>query len=901
MLGLYKKPAIRGCVLLGTVSLFAIALPEPSFAQQSDQPAASNSGLEEIVVTARRKDEKLQTVPIAVSVMNNEQLQQRSITNIESLGSAIPSLTSYQESRDEEGIIMRGQSGTGVSAQGQEPAITTYFAQVPFPTGDGVGVGRYFDLDNIQVLKGPQGTLFGRNSTGGAILFEPKKPTNNFEGYAQVQLGNYNDHEFEGALNIPIVQDKLLLRIAGTFAERDGFTYNAATRQDFDNRDYWAGRAGITFRPIDSIENYLVVDSLYSHNNGTSQIIRALSPGFFTAVGFPASFGPLVLGIEAQQQKLGIRQEQSDIYGLDKTISQGITDIFRWDLADNLTFKTIAAYREYRQLMRWDLDGTPLQLIEYNTPGGWSNRVSQYTLEPQFQGKALNGRLDWTVGGLLLFSHPGGEVAFNELQFFTPIFQTIHPTERSQSVYGQASYDFSDWIEGLKFTAGYRYTWDYRGLDSFKTSGGACGFTDFQFNPVCNVSVQTRSGDPSWNVSVDYQVTPDTLLYVSGRQGYRAGGVNTQAFDASQLVFKPEKVKSVELGVKSEWELEGVHARTNLALYNTDFQAIQASEAFSQPVNGVPETVNLLGNFGTATIQGVELDATIIPTAGLEFTLAYAYTNGRYDQFVNIQTGGSALGRPFSWTPPQKFSLNARYTLPLDASLGDVSVQATWDHSSHVYFASQADFVQPVSSYDNVSMRLDWKNIMGQPVDLGLFATNLLDADYGTGGIAVFNAAGFSTYVWSEPRMYGAQLKYRFGGPAAEPEAAPAAYTPPPAQAPAAAPRSYLVFFDFNKSDLTGEATQIVDQAASNAGPAKVTQLTVTGHTDTAGSDAYNMRLSRRRAESVAARLEKDGIPSSEIEIVAKGKRDLLVPTADGVREPQNRRVQIVYGGGAGA
>jgi outer membrane protein OmpA-like peptidoglycan-associated protein len=111
-------------------------------------------------------------------------------------------------------------------------------------------------------------------------------------------------------------------------------------------------------------------------------------------------------------------------------------------------------------------------------------------------------------------------------------------------------------------------------------------------------------------------------------------------------------------------------------------------------------------------------------------------------------------------------------------------------------------------------------------------------------------------------------------------------------------PHSYLVFFDFNKSDLTPQAVTIVDQAAKNAETTKVTQLTVTGHTDTVGSDAYNMRLSRRRAESVAAQLEKDGIPSSEIEIVAKGKRDLLVPTADGVKEPQNRRVQIVYSGG---
>jgi outer membrane protein OmpA-like peptidoglycan-associated protein len=141
-------------------------------------------------------------------------------------------------------------------------------------------------------------------------------------------------------------------------------------------------------------------------------------------------------------------------------------------------------------------------------------------------------------------------------------------------------------------------------------------------------------------------------------------------------------------------------------------------------------------------------------------------------------------------------------------------------------------------------------------------------------------------------------VRYTFGAPAQQTETQAATYVPPPAPPPAPhAPASYLVFFDFNKSDLTPQATQIVDQAAANAGPAHVTQLTVTGHTDTVGSDAYNMRLSRRRAESVAAELEAKGIPSSEIQIVAKGKRDLLVPTGDGVREPQNRRVQIVYGG----
>jgi outer membrane protein OmpA-like peptidoglycan-associated protein len=182
--------------------------------------------------------------------------------------------------------------------------------------------------------------------------------------------------------------------------------------------------------------------------------------------------------------------------------------------------------------------------------------------------------------------------------------------------------------------------------------------------------------------------------------------------------------------------------------------------------------------------------------------------------------------------------------------------------------------------------------------ELKVYGDNLLNEDQRIAGIDFGAANGFANNTYGLLRTVGVQLTYKFKP--STPEAPAAPYVPPPPTPPAPAPvaRSYMVFFDFNKSDLTPEAVAIVDQAAKNATPAKATELTVTGHTDTVGSDAYNMRLSRRRAESVAAELEKDGIPSGEIQIVAKGKRDLLVPTKDGVREPQNRRVTIVYDGG---
>jgi len=257
---------------------------------------------------------------------------------------------------------------------------------------------------------------------------------------------------------------------------------------------------------------------------------------------------------------------------------------------------------------------------------------------------------------------------------------------------------------------------------------------------------------------------------------------------------------------------------------------------------------------------------------------------------------------PFQYIPLFQLGVTPTYHVPIDPTWGEMSASISWSwygHQSTSPLANEPLNYQP--HYENFDIRADWTNIFEQPFDLAFFMTNATDNLHIVGVIPLQTSAGFSSVSVNPPRMFGFSLKYRFEA-ATEETAAAAPYTPPAATAPMpAAPHSYLVFFDFNKSDLTAQAAGIVDQAARNAEGAKVTRLTVTGHTDTVGSDAYNMRLSRRRAESVATELEKDGIPSSEIEIVAEGKRDLLVPTADGVKEPQNRRVQIVYDGGANA
>jgi iron complex outermembrane receptor protein len=926
-----KKIVLLACSMLGGGTI--VCPPLVRAQQQAPAAAAAPTGLEEVVVTARRREEKLQSVPISIQALSGSALEEHRIEGIEDLSKLVPALTNVETRRNEEGLAIRGLSNSGASAQGQSNSVTTYFSEVPLPTGDSMGAGRYYDLDAAQILEGPQGTLFGRNSTGGALLINPKRPTNNFDGYAQIQFGNYSDREYQFAVNVPIIKDVLLVRFAGERESRDGFTHNITTGQDLDNRDSWSGRGSITYRPTDDFQNDFIYDTYYSHTAGTSEILDYLNSnfviskinvipgcntpitlagsgalaGFDYGAGFCSSVLPRVAlfpgnGLNAalaQQKALGIRTTAGGVRGLDVTQSSGATDIATWNVTDDITLKNIFGYREYKLLSRVDGDATPYLLLDQATPSGWNTNTAQYSDELQLQGKSFNDALQWTAGDFGLYSHAAGNENAVTTAVGSTSFLDLAPTERSEALFAQGTYDLGQIapvLDGLKFTGGFRYTWDFRKL--FQQQHNASGCQLGSVATGCSINLSADFHAPTWNVGLDYQLNPTTLLYVTSRRGYRSGGLNTQSGGVVSPEFQPEHVTDVEIGVKTDWEAFGMKARTNLSAFHSDFSNAQLNESGTVILATGPEAINAVVNAASATIQGVDLDATLVPFDGLTVTGSWAYTQAKYENVVNVfNPNAGASERPYPFTPLNKVVLDARYTLPLPETLGAISAEVTWSYSTHQEIAVLTDPDGAQSAYRTLDLHLNWDSILRSPVDAAFFMTNVTDNAFKIGGFPVGTSLGFDSYVWNEPRMFGFSLKYRFGGPTSEPEAVAAAYTPPPVQAPVA-PHSYLVFFDFNKSDLTPQATEIVDTAAKNAGPAKVTQLTVTGHTDTVGSDAYNMRLSRRRAESVAAQLEKDGIASSEIDIVAKGKRDLLVPTGDGVREPQNRRVQIVFDGG---
>ena len=268
---------VRSALIGGGACLFSFACPRPTVAQPADSETAASGDIQEIVVTARRRDETLQSVPIAISAFSGAELGEKSIETAFDLQRFVPSLQdSYLTNRDADQLSIRSIPGV-IAYFAEAPVVSAVSAAGGGPTS-AAGPALYYDLSDVEVLKGPQGTLFGGTTTGGAVLFQPKKPTENFEGYAQITLGNYNDHEFEGAVNAPIVPGKLLVRIAGQTQQRDGYTHDVIHDKDLDNRDYYAARIGVTFLPSDNFENYFVYSSFFSDNNGTGEEITAVNP-----------------------------------------------------------------------------------------------------------------------------------------------------------------------------------------------------------------------------------------------------------------------------------------------------------------------------------------------------------------------------------------------------------------------------------------------------------------------------------------------------------------------------------------------------------------------------------------------------------------------------------------------
>jgi iron complex outermembrane recepter protein len=742
-------------------------------AQSSMARDSDATRLEEITVTARRREESLYAVPVAVTALSPGDIRARGIQTAEDLQNYVPSLNvSSSVTRDDYTFSLRGMGPTGGSGPGAVLAgggtgVVTYFADVPT---SGAGPGLFYDLESVQVAAGPQGTLFGKNTTGGAVLFVPKKPVNDFEGSVEYGMGDYNMKTATAVVNVPLVDDKVLLRVAGQFLDRDGFTIDRGpyfAGKDYDNRDYWALRATLLLRPFDNLENTTIFSALHSEGNGDGFVLTAVNPA--------GAFGSLLSPLLAEQQASGIRSTSLSANEIDRRYNDGVINTTRWSISEQWQFKNIFSYQVQKWRNSEDVDGTSLVLDDLVPVGqGWHTQVGTYTEEPQIQGAALDEHLKITAGA---YYEDGHNIAPQPYQVQVALGNFLinqidqSNAERSRGLYAQTTYDlgglFSS-LDGLKLTTGYRYTWDNYsyGIASFSPSeGGAC-LTSSGAYPAsdCAFSASGQSGGSSWTLGLDYQL-PVALVYLRSGRGYVPGGFNPSfgftpgGVDTPQFRFAPESVIDVELGVKSEFDIAGAPAQVTADIFHSDYTNIQRYVSEVLP-GGIAS--NFTANASEAEIEGFEFQGSIAPVTGLTLTATYSYNHGKYTR-IDPAAAPSLVGVPFSYLPENKASLGATYKLPLAQTAGEYSLGLFYSYQSRFFDAPSVQPFDYIEGYGLLNARLDWNRIFQTTLDASFFMTNVTDKVYRVGQYNDVVANGYITSFYGEPRMWGVQLRYRFG------------------------------------------------------------------------------------------------------------------------------------------
>ena len=939
---------------LVSASVFALitSMTPSQVKAQSTTGADQGAGLEEITVTARKRSEALLQVPVAVSAFDSQKIQEEGIVSLSDIAALTPGFSidaqggmTSNSSRSTQTLIIRGMT------PGQAPTVSVFIDGAPVTSGfvDGVDA-----LDRVEILKGPQSAYFGRETFAGAVNLVTKKPSDDLKLSLDGLYGSNDWHDVritaEGAIVPGILSVRASVRDYAQTGQYKNYGNAGGTLGDQSTRSanlavYATPTDQLTIKAFGDVwhdqDGPSATGLLQSNQYNCSTPTGHGTPNYFCGqlpqVSLSSlasdtsldqiqrdalSFGKTPDGKDLLDSNTG--QPYRGVFGPDQTYGRGglsrtayhVHGEIDYELPDSgITLTSLTAANMDHYNLIFDLDNTASShlanpyygFIPYNEPyQNWlySNSTIQDDVSQEFRAASdQTNRFRWTFGldyahSLFNYSqtdnNPFGSGSLNSA---APLYTDTYST------FGSLAFDV---LDNLTVSFDARYQLDHQitfnshisGPDTFVASGNFRSFLP--------------------RVIVQYKVDPDVMVYASWAQGASVGLLNTEltslpgpvlqriesTYGVSEQVA-PEQTQQYELGVKGRFWDGRINISTDVYGGTWTNQIVNLPILYQLSATQSTE-LNAYTNVGKTDLFGWEFDGAVKPidhlvingSAGFAQTIIQTFTcavcltvtgttNVKGNQLPDYPAWQANVGAEWSDELPMIEGLN--YYLR-----GEVTYHSlTWaDFGNTSYIPSSTKF----------NFRLGLK---GENYSTEFFVLNAFDDKAYTNANQNVNLLSPNFTGLAIPvgmpllRQFGVRVKYAFS-PAHDEPAAASDYVAPPVVAPApSTPRSYMVFFDFNKSDLTSQAVQIVDTAAKNAAPAKVTQIEVTGHTDTVGSDAYNMRLSRRRAESVAAEMEKQGIPSSEIEIVAKGKKDLLVPTADGVKEPQNRRVQIVYEGGA--
>ena len=783
------RKLITAALLTGTAMAFAPAAyaQDTAAANATDTGAAdtANAGSgDEIIVTARRRAENIEKVPISITAINGADLAKRAITNENDLQAAVPGLVIRQNGGLHSfNYSIRGQSVDTFT--NSPPSVLPYINEVQIVTHS---ASTFYDMEGIQVLKGPQGTLFGRNATGGAVLYSTAKPTDTFCGYIQGRYGSYDSRNLQGAVNLPL-GDIGALRVAGSYTGGGAFVRDYFTGQKYGDLDQKSVRASLKLTPVAGLTNTTVFQ--YTDEDGTNTpyelwsvnpqacptptayclLNPSTNPALVTYLqSHPAVFQGGLNAAVALQRQLGPWQSLASYPPYHKARDTYVINTTEYDVSSDLKVKNIFGYNLAKSDDGYDYDGSPYHYFE--TQGadtadgvkvvptdGFRLNTRQFSDELQLQGKAIDGRLDYVIGAYYLNQR---DRVVSNLGFGLPpstfnFAYTAQWTTESIAGFAQATFKV---VDRLSVTGGFRYTHDK--TEMFQLPGSL-----WLLYAPANTPEKTSASKPSWTVSVDYQATPDLLLYVAHRGSWRSGGYNYSVFPANVTaasggnLFLPETTQDIEAGVKYSGNGLGVPVTFNADFYNQWVKNIQRSAYILDPVNGV---TLLTVNVPKAQITGAEFDFSVRPTQFIQFGASGNYTNARYTRNAVSILGSTIDYGPFADVPKWSGTLFAEVGVPLGKA-GKLTLRGDVYGQTRMNFSNVGDTVNPnttLPGYTLVNARLTWSEIEGSGLSLSAFVRNLGNRRYFSGGNAASNGGNTNVVDPGLPRMWGGELRYQF-------------------------------------------------------------------------------------------------------------------------------------------
>lgn len=719
----------------GAAGLAAILGLAPATALGQTEPGSGS--LEEIVVTAQKRSESLQVVPIAVTAITGDVLERAQAFEVADLATRAPSLQFQQSTTVNQELSIRGIGTVGEFGSSVDPSVATFTDEI-YIGRMGVATTDFFDLERIEILRGPQGTLFGKNVVGGAISVHTAKPEHEFSSKLRVGYGNYRSSLISGHVTGPLGEGKAG-RLSAHYRKRDkGFAYNALRREEIETLDAYAARAQFLYDGHENLRVLLRADLSHDESDGKGR--RAFDDPFIAGRGPVSSWYPD--GDVRKIYNVNKQGHDRDVWGASATID--------WTTGPG-TLTSITAYRSANALNILDQFSAPQPPALASSYLVFDETYSAFSQEVRLASDST-GRLRW-IGGLYFLQE---ETTNDDDNFSGPFWlggpavnyhYLNHNETTNYGVFGQAAWRFTD---ALTLTVGARYTVDDKKYDTtaeaVRIGNGVPRATILVPYPTQRVSKDWKKLTPK--VSLEWKASDDVFLYASANNGFKGGGWQGKPASAAaaNVSFNPEFAWSYEVGAKTEWFDNRL--RANLAAFHIDYKDLQVRSVNADCVCIV------VSNAGDAKIQGVELELQAHLAENFNLWLSGSYLDTEYVDYVD-SLGIVFSGNTMQRTPETSFYVGADYAIP-NFGPWNLSMRVDYRWQDKMFWSVDNRNFEP--SFGQLGARVSYTS-PDRRYAVSLWGKNLSNQVYRERVSALFSDE-YSTM--GPPRFYGAELTVSF-------------------------------------------------------------------------------------------------------------------------------------------